>query len=377
MGCPAPGLIRHGSGSADFALIGHSDSWASSVAVMQALRGTGPRPLSDADVREILPWIPPRTVCRVLVRSQLGTEARGVYIDSFISPDQLEPPFHHANVRRIREAADCAVREGASIATLGGFSSILLEGRVELLPPDCGTVFTTGNTLTVAYIVHGVAEAARLSGRSLSDLTLLIVGATGDVGSGCGRYLAPRVKRLLICARNPARLTRELESLRHHDPQARAATEVAELLPEADVIICAASLPSSSLDLSRTGREAIVCDAGYPRNVRFGGEETDRMVFSGGMGQVKAGIRLEPNLSQSLSPHPFPNIAYGCLLEGMLLALEKRFESFSRGRGHITVEKVDEIWDLAQKHGFDLAPFFYGERPWDEAFVGSTRQVLS
>ncbi|HZI67172.1 MAG TPA: hypothetical protein VFF17_11455 [Thermoanaerobaculia bacterium] len=101
------------------------------------------------------------------------------------------------------------------------------------------------------------------------------------------------------------------------------------------------------------------------------------MVFSGGMGQVKAGIRLEPNLSQSLSPHPFPNIAYGCLLEGMLLALEKRFESFSRGRGHITVEKVDEIWDLAQKHGFDLAPFFYGERPWDEAFVGSTRQVLS
>ena len=38
--------------------------------------------------------------------------------------------------------------------------------------------------------------------------TLLVVGATGDVGSGCARCLAPHVKRLLLYARNGERLRR-------------------------------------------------------------------------------------------------------------------------------------------------------------------------
>ena len=51
----------------------------------------------------------------------------------------------------------------------------------------------------------------------------------------------------------------------------------------------------------------------------------------------------------------------GCLLEGMLLALKGRFESYSRGRGNISPDRVDEIWALARKHGFALAPFFNDE----------------
>lgn len=361
-------------GSVDFALIGHAISWAAAAAVMRALRGPGPTPLSDSDVREILPWIPPRTVCRVHVRSRLGTEVCGVYIDSFIPPDQLEPRYYRANLQRVRDAADCAIRKGAPIATLGGFSSIVLEGRVELLPQDCGTVFTTGNTLTVAYIVRGLEQAALLSGRSLADLTLLIVGATGDVASGCARYLASRVKGLLLCARNPHRLRTACESLRRVNPEARADTEIAELLPHADLILCAASLKSPSLDLSCARPGAIICDAGYPPNVLAG--NPDGMTFSGGMGQMLGGSRLEPDVTRGLTPHPFPNVAHGCVLEGVLLALEKRYEAFSRGRGHITPEKVDEIWGLAQKHGFVLAPFFHGESPAGEHRAG-LREALA
>jgi len=42
----------------------------------------------------------------------------------------------------------------------------------------------------------------------------------------------------------------------------------------------------------------------------------------------------------------------------MLLALEGRSESYSIGRGNISPGQVDEIWALAGKHGFALAPFF-------------------
>ena len=45
-----------------------------------------------------------------------------------------------------------------------------------------------------------------------------------------------------------------------------------------------------------------------------------------------------------------------------MLALEERYENFSWGKGHITIEKMAEILGMARKHGFELAPFFWGHR---------------
>ena len=97
------------------------------------------------------------------------------------------------NIDRVRDAAACAIKAGARIVSLGGFASILIEGDSDHLPEKGETVFTTGNTLTVAFVVQGVKKMCALQGRDMSEATLLIVGATGDVGSGCARCLvAPR-----------------------------------------------------------------------------------------------------------------------------------------------------------------------------------------
>lgn len=347
----------------DFALIGHMDDWEMAASVLGRLRGESLPAIASEDVREILPWIPARTVCHVTVHSIGEAEARGVYIDSFIPPDELQPSSFRRNLERVREAALVAIREGASVAALGGFSSILLEGDVNLLPHGGGIAFTTGNTLTVAYIVKGLEEALRRAGRSPKHEKLLIVGATGDVGSGAARYFADRVEELFLCARNGARLRAMRDSLAGARAAVRLASDAAEYLPDATMVICAASLPSPSLSLKGARRDAIVCDAGYPKNLR--GEEGDAplTVFSGGMGQVRGGLSLEPDLADILSDHPFPRVVQGCLLEGMLLALERRFDSYSRGRGLISTGRIEEIWDLAQKHGFTLAPFFNGDGP--------------
>jgi hypothetical protein len=42
----------------------------------------------------------------------------------------------------------------------------------------------------------------------------------------------------------------------------------------------------------------------------------------------------------------------------MALALERRFEPFSQGRGFITQERVDEIETIAARHGIYLAPLY-------------------
>jgi len=345
--------------TARFALIGHLDSWEKTAAVVRTLRGGIGRPISVRDVREVVPFLPPRTVCRVTVFSTDGSCARGVYIDAFLSPERLCDGSVKERVQRIRDAASCAHREGATVAALGGFSSIVLEGKVDLLPSH-EVAFTTGNTLTVAYIVKAVERASALAEWPLSAQTVLILGATGDVGSGCARYLHGRAARLLLCARNPNRLRKLQRSLTSDATSVSISTEPDELLPQADFVVAAASLAAPRFSLRFVRPDAIVCDAGYPKNVVSDGAPGP-VVFFGGMGQALGGLQLVPDLLSVLAPHPVPNVVQGCLLEGMLLALEGRSESYSRGRGNILPGSVDEIWRLAEKHGFGLAPFFNGE----------------
>jgi fatty aldehyde-generating acyl-ACP reductase len=352
----------------DFALIGHQESWRAAADVLAVLRGPERARLEDDDIRDILPWIPPRAVCHVEVGSIVDAKARGIYIDSFIPPDRLGAAYVHENTGRVRAAAACATRAGAKIVSLGGFSSILIEGNFDQLKERHDTVFTTGNTLTVGFIVQGIKKMCALEGRNLRKSTLLIVGATGDVGSGCARCLAPMVKRVLLNARNLERLRKLAVELQTDGVQVEVATGLLEndqrqFSSEADVVICAASLASPSLLLGRIAPDAILCDAGYPKNLSPRAEMPSAKVFFGGLGQVAGGLTFAPDFHGILNRHPFPDVVHGCLLEGMALALDRRFEPFSQGRGFITPERVEEMETIAARHGIYLAPLYNADGP--------------
>ncbi|HEY4046043.1 MAG TPA: hypothetical protein VGM27_04165, partial [Acidobacteriaceae bacterium] len=74
-------------------------------------------------------------------------------------------------------------------------------------------------------------------------------------------------------------------------------------------------------------------------------------------------------------------------LEGMALALERRFEPFSQGRGFITQERVEEIETIAARHGIYLAPLYNADGPvedrpecqteWSESMSGTIHSSLS
>jgi predicted amino acid dehydrogenase len=89
-------------------------------------------------------------------------------------------------------------------------------------------------------------------------------------------------------------------------------------------------------------------------------------VFFGGLGQSDAGMTFEPDVHRVLHHHPFPNVGQGCVMEGMVLALERRFEPFSQGRGFITPERVHEIETIAARHGIHLAPLYNAQGPIEE-----------
>jgi fatty aldehyde-generating acyl-ACP reductase len=357
----------------DFALIGHQESWRAAADVLAVLRGPERTPLPDDEIKDILPWIPPRAVCHVEVGSIAGAKVRGFYIDSFIPPDRLQAAYVHENIARVRGAAACAIQAGARIASLGGFSSILIEGNFDQLPERHDTVFTTGNSLTVGFIVQGIERMCALEGRNIRRSTLLIVGATGDVGSGCARCLAPIVRRVLLNARNGERLRRLAAELQADGVQVEIATDLQQLSVEADIVICAASLACPSLLLRRVAPAAIVCDAGYPKNLSPTAQMPGVKVFFGGLGQITGGMRFAPDFRGILNQHPFPDVVHGCLLEGMALALERRFEPFSQGRGAITKARVEQMEAIAARHGIYLAPLYNADGPLEHAVLCQTQ----
>lgn len=85
-------------------------------------------------------------------------------------------------------------------------------------------------------------------------------------------------------------------------------------------------------------------------------------------------------LLHTLYSFPAPRVAHGCLLEAVALALEGRIEPYSQGRGHITPERIDEMWRIAGRHGISLAPLFgaaglwseSGRRPFDRCLASAT-----
>ena len=379
MGDSVAGLAVSGQpATVDFALIGHQESWKAAADVLAVLRGPEHTPLPDDEIKDILPWIPPRAVCHVgvgSISSSVGdAKSHGLYIDSFIPPDRLDAVYMHENIARVRGAAAYAINAGAKIVSLGGFSSILIEGNFNQLPERQDTVFTTGNTLRVGFIVQGIKKMCALEGRNIRSSTLLIVGATGDVGSGCARCLAPVVKRMLLSARNVGRLRTLVTELQTDGVQVEIATDLQQFSVEANIVICAASLASPSLLLGRIAHDAIVCDAGYPKNLSTGAQIPGIKIFFGGLGQITGGLSFVPDFHGILNRHPFPDVVHGCLLEGIALALEGRFEPFSHGRGHITPERVEEIERIAARHGIYLAPLYNADGPVED---GLDRQMGS
>ena len=65
-------------------------------------------------------------------------------------------------------------------------------------------------------------------------------------------------------------------------------------------------------------------------------------------------------------------MAYACMAETMLLALEGKMGDYSLGRD-IKLEQVEEITRLAEKHGFKLAGFRSFERAVSDETIAAIR----
>jgi fatty aldehyde-generating acyl-ACP reductase len=68
-----------------------------------------------------------------------------------------------------------------------------------------------------------------------------------------------------------------------------------------------------------------------------------------------------------------PGKAYACMAETMALTLEGRLEDYTVGK-NITLDKVEEISNITEKHGFQLSGFRSFERPITDEEIDRVKQ---
>ena len=306
-------------------------------------------------------------------KSKTGQTVNGCFIIATFIPDMIEKD-QWAVFSKVVRACKLAEKHGVGIVTLGGFTSIVGERISQEMNSQVDVPVTTGNTFTAAMVIDGVLKAAKLLEVDTALAKIVIIGGTGDIGSACARVLADKFKQVTITGRtksNLRRLENELKKMR--SAKIIATTDNKSAVKDADIVIAAASSSASILDIAWFKPGAIICDVGYPKNVSYSfTSRNDIFIFSGGLSRTPTPFQVPIDTGL-----PSVDTIYGCFAESIILALEKRFESFSIGRGNITPDKIEQIRSLGQKHGFELADFYWGDKLIDKAMVNNIKGAMN
>lgn len=309
-------------------------------------------------IESVVRWFPPfRRSVVTGIRSPLGMEVITDMILVPLMPEQMLTLEESFVLDKLLEAGRLAERYGAKLLGLGAYAASVGRKGV-YLAKRLRVPLTTGSSYTIAIVIEAILEACKAVGIELQEATVAVVGATGTIGRICTQLMAREAHHLLLVARNRQRLEDLVQLLADEGHAATASiVDLDAAVANADVIITATNTPAALIDVRKLKSGAIVCDVSRPRNVS---EEnallrSDILVLDGGV--VRPPGAVDFHFSFGIAP----GLAYACMAEPMILAMEERYESFSLG-GNIDLAKVQEIAQLGRKHGFTLA----GLRSFDE-----------
>ncbi|MBT9313419.1 long-chain acyl-[acyl-carrier-protein] reductase [Leptothoe kymatousa] len=333
-----------------FGLIGHLTNLEHAQSVAQAL---GYPEYADQGL-DFWCSAPPQIVDNIKVTSATGQVIEGRYVESCFLPEMLASRRIKAATRKILNAMAHAQKHGINITALGGFSSIIFENfkldqikRVRNLELDFSR-FTTGNTHTAYVICRQVEQAAPNYGIDLSQATVAVCGATGDIGSAVCRWLGHHtgVKELLLVARNRERL----DNLQTEIGMGKV-MGLEDALPMADVVVWVASMPKGiNIDQNTLKQPCLMVDGGYPKNLDSKFAYPGIHVLKGGI--VEHSLDIDWRIMNIVAMDVPARQLFACFAESMLLEFEKWHTNFSWGRNQITLEKMEQIGAASVKHGF-------------------------
>ncbi|PXX91606.1 dehydrogenase [Marinobacter vulgaris] len=309
-------------------------------------------------VEKAVAYTPPFIYSKVSgIQSPTGEEVEGWLISVGGTPREImahDPEFTYA---RLLQAAELAKKMGAQLMGLGAFTKVVGDAGITVAK-RAPLPITTGNS----YSASGALWAAHDAMKKIGLVTIgpsgkaagkaMVVGATGAIGSVCARLLAKAVDEIYLAAPEPAKLLALKESIEQETPGAivHVAGSAERDLGEMDMIVTATSGAGKRiLDIMKVKPGCVITDVARPLDIPAidVAKRPDVLVIESG--EIK--LPGEVHMKDIGLPK---GIAYACLAETIVLALEGRFENFTLGR-NIEWEKVREIYKLGLKHGMKLA----------------------
>ncbi|NLM52386.1 MAG: shikimate dehydrogenase [Firmicutes bacterium] len=320
-------------------------------------------------VETITKILPPFKISEIRGVRSAYAETSGYFITCPLTSKQMVTLPEKQVIKKIIKAGKLAEKLGVKIVGLGAMTAVVGDAGITIAK-NLDIAVTTGNSYTVATALQGTKKAAELMGIDLTEANVLVVGATGSIGSVCARILARDVRYLTLLARNRQRLDNLAKRiLRESGLAVKISQDVKEAVKQADVIITVTGSAEAVIDVLDLKPGAVVCDVARPRDVskRAAALRKDVLVIEGGVVDVPGDVEFGFNFGFP------PRTSYACMAETMLLALEKRFEPFTLGRD-LSVAQVDEITRLADKHGFKVSGFRSFERALTDEEIALIRQ---
>jgi fatty aldehyde-generating acyl-ACP reductase len=185
----------------------------------------------------------------------------------------------------------------------------------------------------------------------------------GNIGSAFATILAKRCGRLLLVGRrgSESRLDSahktclEAASSVERTLDVRQATSL-EDIKDYDIVVIATNSPNTRLlSPSDVTPGSIVISASVPSNLceQFEQAPDSTVVFDGGYARLPVGNEI------NFLGMPGNGLAYGCLAETIMIALEGDTESFAKGR--LSRDQILRTLELAERYGFQLGEFRLGQ----------------
>jgi predicted amino acid dehydrogenase len=200
----------------------------------------------------------------------------------------------------------------------------------------------------------------------------MVVGATGAIGSVCARMMATVAEEVYLVSPETAKLLSLKESILKESPDARVflSSRADKDIAGMDMIVTATSGAGKKiLDIMKVKPGCVITDVARPLDLPPGevAKRPDVLVIESGEILLPGDVKMK-NIGLPR------NVAYACLAETIVLALEGRFENFTVGR-NIEWEKVREIYRLGRRHGMKLAAISGVNGPFSDADIRGVRKL--
>ncbi|RYP87766.1 dehydrogenase [Nocardioides guangzhouensis] len=342
-----------------FAFVIHplSRDYFEQVQPLGMLAKVAPAPVMDL-VEKAVAYAPPFVYSHVTgIRSPTGAEAEGWLITVGGTPRELmahDPEFTYG---RLLAAAETARGLGAQVMGLGAFTKVVGDAGATVAK-QAPLPVTTGNSYSASGALWAAHEATERLGLVDVDAdgrmhgSSMVVGATGAIGSVCARLLAMASDDLWLVSPEKAKLLALKHEIEQMEPRSRvhvAATPDGHL-GDMDLVVTATSGAGKRvLDIMQVKPGCVITDVARPLDLspEDVARRPDVLVIESGEIELPGDVHMR---DIGLPP----GVAYACLAETVVLALEGRYESYTVGR-NIEWEKVKEIYRLGLKHGMRLA----------------------